>query len=403
MATPLATKEHQHQALQRFVVSNRELAELEALANRFNIFEALDVVRAERQHSCFLGFLLDPGGSHGLGDRLLKLLLQSALQIQPTVAPITPIDIDLLDLSQAEMRLEYESIDILICDEHNLICLIIENKVDSTQHSDQLERYYRIARGYYPKSVVFGIYLTIDGEPSEHEHYVAVSHASIRRMVETVLAIPALHIEQEVQFAIRQYVEVLGRHFMADEQITELCQKIYRQHKQAIDLIIQNMPDARAVIREKLIRLIEANEDKLILDDCTKGFVRFISKELDRPVFHCGLNWTSSKRVFLFEFQISQERVQLIIQMGPGDSAMRKQIHEFALANPKVFRAEKRLYDLWQTLFKKPIAETIDAAIDHSELLMTLESKWDEFLEKDLPRIEKAFAGQAWQATPHAS
>jgi hypothetical protein len=163
------------------------------------------------------------------------------------------------------------------------------------------------------------------------------------------------------------------------------------------------MPDARAVIREKLIRLIEANEDKLILDDCTKGFVRFISKELDRPVFHCGSNWTSSKRVFLFEFQISQERVQLIIQMGPGDSAMRKQIHEFALANPKVFRAEKRLYDLWQTLFKKPIAETIDAAIDHSELLMTLESKWDEFLEKDLPRIEKAFAGQAWQATPHAS
>lgn len=403
MVAVMGSVTDQQNALQRFVVSNTELGELEALANRFNIFEALGVVRTERRHSCFLGFLLDPTGSHGLGDRLLKLLLQNALQSQPDIAPITPIDVDLFDLSKAEVRLEYEGIDILVCDEQNRVCLIIENKVDSTQHSDQLERYYRTARGFYPTSSVFGIYLTIDGEPSDHDHYAVLSHADIRRMVDAVSAIPNLHFEQEVRFAIRQYSDVLGRHFMADEKITELCRKIYRQHKQAIDLIIQNLPDARGAIRERLIKLIQAREGQLILDDCTKGLVRFISKALDNPSFHCGRDWTTSKRVFLFEFQISQERVQLIIQMGPGNPRMRKRIHEFAVANPKVFRAEKKLYEQWQTLFKKPIVETIDAAIDHDELLRTVELKWEEFLEKDLPRIEKAFAGQSWHATQTAN
>ena len=47
-------------ALERFLVGNRDLERLEALLDRFNILEALGVVRQELRHSDFLRFLLDP-------------------------------------------------------------------------------------------------------------------------------------------------------------------------------------------------------------------------------------------------------------------------------------------------------------------------------------------------------
>jgi hypothetical protein len=207
----------QQQALQRFVVANRDLAELEALAKRFNIFEALGVVRAERKHSNFLGFLLDPRGSHGMGDRFLKRFIQTALEIEPAVARITPIDIDVCDFSQAEVRIEHDGIDVLIRDSQNHICVIVENKIDTSQHSDQLARYHRLVSRHHPKSTVFGIYLTLDGEAPENDKYVPISHAKIRTLLDAVCDAPDLRIEPEVRFALRQYTDVLGRHFMADE------------------------------------------------------------------------------------------------------------------------------------------------------------------------------------------
>jgi hypothetical protein len=55
-------------ALESFLIANRDLERLEALLDRFNILEALGVVRQELRHSDFLAFLMDPKGNHGLGD-----------------------------------------------------------------------------------------------------------------------------------------------------------------------------------------------------------------------------------------------------------------------------------------------------------------------------------------------
>ena len=47
-------------ALEDFVVGNEDLERLEALLDRFNVFEAIGVIRQELRHSNFLAFLLDP-------------------------------------------------------------------------------------------------------------------------------------------------------------------------------------------------------------------------------------------------------------------------------------------------------------------------------------------------------
>ena len=52
--------------LQELIVNNPDLEKLEGLLDRFNLFEALGIVRQEIRHSDFLAFLLDPRQNHGL-------------------------------------------------------------------------------------------------------------------------------------------------------------------------------------------------------------------------------------------------------------------------------------------------------------------------------------------------
>ena len=128
--------------LERFIVNNPDLERLEALLDRFNIFEAVGMERQEIRHSKFLAFLLDPNESHGLGDAFVKRLLQRAVMDSPSVsAPVTPIELSLWDLGQMEVRREWQHIDIFLLDEREKLAVIIENKIGTGEHSDQLDRY----------------------------------------------------------------------------------------------------------------------------------------------------------------------------------------------------------------------------------------------------------------------
>jgi hypothetical protein len=70
-------------ALERFVIENDELLELEERIGRFNIFDVLRIARAEIRHSNFLAWLLDPAESHGQGDLFLKAILMDLLRQAP--------------------------------------------------------------------------------------------------------------------------------------------------------------------------------------------------------------------------------------------------------------------------------------------------------------------------------
>ena len=61
------------------------------------------------------------------------------------------IDLDLWDLDDVEIRLEWFSIDILIIDGQHQLAVIIENKIDSGEHDDQLKRYRQIVNQHYPR------------------------------------------------------------------------------------------------------------------------------------------------------------------------------------------------------------------------------------------------------------
>jgi PD-(D/E)XK nuclease superfamily len=86
-------------------------------------------------------FLMDPRGNHGLGDAFVKRMLQRALMVAGDVpVPVTPIELELWDLSRTEVRKEWHHIDILLVDEDHHLVVIVENKIGTKEHSDQRPR-----------------------------------------------------------------------------------------------------------------------------------------------------------------------------------------------------------------------------------------------------------------------
>ena len=122
--------------------------------NSFNIFSILRKPNDEvNLHSRFIFELLNPNGSHQQGDRFLKLFFQE------------------LNLEQEshsyEVFREKFNIDILLTSQYRAI--IIENKIDTQDHSNQLSNYYqRIQEEGYSKNQIVFFYLTLfEDEPNE--------------------------------------------------------------------------------------------------------------------------------------------------------------------------------------------------------------------------------------------
>ena len=132
------------QALERFVVENDDLLALEEQIGRFNIFDALGITRVEIRHSNYLAWLLTPGESHGQGDLFLKTLLMDILRKarqQEVEPPVSPVELDGADVQGVEIRREWHNIDLLFVSVEHRFVIAVENKVDSGEHSDQLQRY----------------------------------------------------------------------------------------------------------------------------------------------------------------------------------------------------------------------------------------------------------------------
>ncbi|CAN5607862.1 hypothetical protein BH24ACT21_BH24ACT21_12240 [soil metagenome] len=228
-------------ALEAFVLNNPDLERLEALLNRFNIFEAVGIERQEIRHSRFLAFLLDPNESHGMGDAFVKRLLQRAIMDTSNAsAPVTPIDLSLWDLGEMSVWREWRRIDIFLLDEREKLAVIIENKIGASEHGDQLDRYHEAVSKEYPTHKLLALYLTPGGDEPSHPDYLSADYQAVCEILGELVESRASVIEPDLQVLITHYTEMLRRHIVGDSEIARLSRQIYQKHQRAIDLIYQH-------------------------------------------------------------------------------------------------------------------------------------------------------------------
>lgn len=261
--------------LQAFVVSNPDLEKLESLLDEFNLFEAIGAVRQEVRHSDFLAYLLNPRQNHGLGDTFVKRFLQKAILLANQPQSITPIDLDLWDLDEIDVRREWQNIDILLLDEtqEHRFAVIIENKVLSGEHSNQLQRYRKIIQQHYPGVRLLCLFLTPDGGEPSDPSYIPISYDLVCRLIEELTEMRASTLGPDIQVMMRHYTRMIRRYIMENEELAELCKKIYKRHQRALDLIYEYRPDQQAEIRELLDTLIKSCPE-CELDTSSKTYIR---------------------------------------------------------------------------------------------------------------------------------
>lgn len=235
--------------LERFVVENDDLLMLESRIGRFNIFDALGLARVEIRHSNFLAFILDPAESHGQGQLFLKAILMDLLKRAPVdLRPLSPIDLDGTDLRGVEVKREWKNIDLLITSKAPQFAVVIENKVDSQEHSNQLGRYQQSMNQHYLGLPSLYVFLTPDGDDPSEASWVPYTYDDIHRVLKRTRDSCQNAIGDDVLVFLDHYLNLLGTRFMNDEKIDELCRRIYKNHRQALDLIWERVGSPESAI-----------------------------------------------------------------------------------------------------------------------------------------------------------
>jgi len=112
----------QEELIDMFLADNPELEELTDRLATFNVFRALKIENTEIRHSNVLGWLLDPSGSHGLGDIILRRVLSNILLLSDkSIDHISPAQVELKDFYDVEVLREWKNIDLLVVDRINTI------------------------------------------------------------------------------------------------------------------------------------------------------------------------------------------------------------------------------------------------------------------------------------------
>lgn len=382
--------------LEAFVIDNPELDELESLIAEFNIFEALGAVRQELRHSDFLAFLLNPSEKHGLGDAFLKRFLMRILS-DADEPPVTPITINVTDLSEATVEREAQNIDILIHDEDSGLVCVIENKIFTGEHSDQLGRYLQAVRRRFPNArAIIPVFLTPDGSPpaAEDSPYIPFSYGQVSEIMEQVRQAQKSMLGADVNTLMRHYVTMLRRHIVSESEIAELCRQIYRTHKAAVDLIIEHMPDLRRELADYLIGLVN-DTPSLATVHSSKSSVEFVVRDWKEIAeFNVGTGWANSSATMVFQLFNGPNLLNLYLVLGPvqpGFEHVRETIFACADANRDVFRnCRPKLYKKWTGLYRMQFLRAQDyedASIE--DLAQIIEPKWNRFVQDILPQIHE--------------
>lgn len=385
-------------ALEALVVDNPDLEELEGLLGRFNIFEALRIAKHELRHSDFLAFLLDPNQNHGLGDDFARRFLQKAVSSTAgPPPPVTPIDLDVWDLNDLAVLREWQNIDVLLLDESHRLAVIIENKIGSTEHSNQLERYYETVSRHHRGWKILGVYLSPEGEVPSHHAYVPADYTAVCQIVERLTAKRSSTLGDDVRTMMTHYTQMLRRRIVSESEIADLCRRIYRKHHRALDLIYEYRTDRQTEIRELLEKLIK-EAPGLLSDHCSKSYVRFVPRPWDVPVLNSGKGWTPTGRILLFEFYNAPDRLILNLHIGPGPDDVRQRLFDMARSHQSLFKKTARaLNQKWNVIYGRPFLgpKNYEEAT-FEELERQIRKHWAEFNADDLPKIMDVVNGERW-------
>lgn len=147
--------------IQKIIQKNDEIKKLKG--ESFNLFDLLDRRTDEvKTHSMFIAELLNPNGSHKMGDIFLKLFFKIVLLDKCEITPNfknVKVEVEKFIGKINEEKDEGGRLDIVLSNSNFTIC--IENKIYASNQPNQLERYANYLKRKKSTTILF--YLTLHG------------------------------------------------------------------------------------------------------------------------------------------------------------------------------------------------------------------------------------------------
>ena len=304
---------------------------------------------SEEFHSNVLAWLLDPHQTHGIGDRFLKALLRhGGAKEADTSASWSMSEVTREWPNEVDGQWGY--LDILVLNESHRAFCAIENKVFSTEHSEQLTRYRRALERSFPSYSGHLVFLTPGGtspfREKERACWTSLPYSIVLDALQQIVEDGHCSENEDVRAFLRQYATTLRRNIMPDTSVPQLARQIYLEHREAIDRIVAHKPSYVAEAKQWL-KEAAARQEQWILDVEDSLHVRFRSAEWDRyPATQTGTGWapTGSNALLLFEFTFWQGYgcPWLRIALSPSDPAtdsLRDRLFEAAKQHPQLFNS----------------------------------------------------------------
>lgn len=303
----------------------------DTLSKGFNIFEAAGLVRQEIRHSNILAFLLNPNEPHGLGDTLLKQIVNFACRKSNHDQNPNSLNMALGDFDDAYVRREEMHIDVLAWSPNNRVVLTIENKVDAGQGDGQLKDYRdKILndsrfKGYRKLFV----YLTLDeDEPEDSEWWVRLNYSDVIKILDDALGRNGRVLNEDANLFVKHYIDLIRRHVMdeVNPELKEACMRLYVKHKQVFKIIFDNI---KTPITEEVKLFLESKSEEIEKLYSTNSRLAFLPKDLLAVIPETsGTDWFGGyKRPIVFWFAFNDDKIGLVVEVGPmEDTVLRGQL-----------------------------------------------------------------------------
>jgi hypothetical protein len=366
------------------IIKDRE-EQLRKSGDSFNIFSILGLERAEnRTHSAFIRGLLNPTGTHGQGNRFLKLFLETIghAKFDLDNAFVHPGEKDFGRISE---DFNYGGrIEIYLRDRKGNV-IAIENKIDARDQYRQLLRYYNHIQ---QDGAVY--YLTLTGNDASTEskenlikgkHYHLISYRKhILEWLDKCIQVAGL--APNIISSIRQYFLLIRKltNTMDKAHTDELYDAIL-EHYEAAKAIGENFLEAKASllseIREKVFKLLESR----LKDE----FYLWLGNDVKREYAQIWLKLIefNEKDIFLgLESFSALGKFNETLYVGWYNK------ETFPVSHPKLMTAEEE-YEYWIRLKELPDFESFAPNFINNEFVLKLKrdigfrERFIEFVAKE--------------------
>ena len=246
-----------------------------------SFFEYLGIADVERVHSQFFAWIFSSDcnafNSNQKDDLVQKMFaLNSSSHVKET-------------------QTERSGIDILIRTDKEIV--IIENKIKSSQHSNQLEKYKEYCEKHFPSEQKHYYFLTLTGEHSDHKDWKRISYSQVYRHLKSTELKP----EENHTVIINEYLIFLDRLVTVVEDFKENANKY---DKVFLDGDKKKEDKINAKYDNESEKFIAENQLETILQ---KSFLSSLVEQIRTPKGLISETWGDALVDFILESDIEYE------------------------------------------------------------------------------------------------